>query len=179
MMIRKAYIDRSGENRFWLLRDWAHGDVAKAITFVMLNPSIADSEVDDPTIRKCIGFAQRLGYGRMYVVNLFSLRATNPQELRFRSGRVLSNLAAIRSRLQVADGVVFAWGASILQAPPDPRARALRCLAEIAVELDVEPWCLGISKDGHPRHPLMLPYSAKLEMWQGYDQPEWSFLRVA
>jgi hypothetical protein len=175
-MIRKAYIDRAGENRFWLLRDW-HG--LRTITFVMLNPSVADGEVDDPTIRKCIGFAQRLGYGRMYVVNLFSLRATDPKELRHRTGRVLSNIAAVRARLQDTDAVVFAWGASILQVPPDPRARSLRWLAEASDELDVEPWCLGMSKDGHPRRPLMLPYSAQLEMWRGYDGPEWSFLRLA
>jgi hypothetical protein len=145
----------------------------------MLNPSIADDRIDDPTIRKCIGFATRLGYGRMYVVNLFSVRATDPQELRHRVGRVLSNIAAVRSRLEVADAVVFAWGASILHAPPDPRTRALRWLAEASDELDVEPWCLGVSKEGHPRHPLMLPYTTKLEMWPGYDDPEWSFLRVA
>jgi hypothetical protein len=175
-MIRRAHIDRSGENRFWLLRDW---NGLRTITFVMLNPSVADHTIDDPTIRKCIGFAQRLGYGRMYVVNLFSLRATDPKELRLRTGRVLSNIAAIQSRLQVADGVVFAWGASIVQAPPDARVRALRCLAEITEALDVEPWCLGTSKDGHPRHPLMLPYATKLEMWRGYETAEWSFLRVA
>lgn len=151
----------------------------KTLTIVMLNPSKADDEIDDPTVRKCVGFGQRLGYGRMYVVNLFSLRATDPTELRHRSGRVLSNIAAVRSRLRVADGVVFAWGASILHAPPDPRARALRGLAEVADELDVEPWCLGVSKEGHPRHPLMLPYTTPLEMWPGYSTPEWSFLRVA
>lgn len=176
-MIRKAFIDRSGENRFWLLREWSKD--GRTITFVMLNPSTADGEVDDPTIRKCIGFAQRLGYGRMYVVNLFSLRATNPQELQHRVGRVLSNLAAVRSRLATSDGVVFAWGASVERALPDARARALRWLAAVCDELDVEPWCLGTSRDGHPRHPLMLSYTTKLEMWQGYDVPEWSFLRVA
>lgn len=178
-MIRRAYIDRAGENRFWLLRDWSHGSPTRTLTYVMLNPSKADAEVDDPTVRKCIGFAQRLGYRRMYVVNLFSWRATDPQELRFRVGRVLSNVAAIRARLEGTDAVLFAWGASILQAPQDARARALRLLAEVSDELDVEPWCLGVSKDGHPRHPLMLPYTTKLEMWPGYAGPEWSFLRVA
>jgi hypothetical protein len=177
-MIRRAYIDRSGENRFWLLRDWTSGRLPRTVVWVMLNPSTADGTIDDPTVRKCIGFAQRLGYNRMYVVNLFSLRATDPRELHNRVGRLLANIAAVRSRLEGADAVVFAWGASIVHAPFDPPSKAVRWLAAATEELDVEPWCLGVSKEGHPRHPLMLSYDAKLKMWRGYDTPEWAFLRA-
>jgi hypothetical protein len=175
-MIRQAHIE--GENRFWLLRDWTHGDrCAKTLTFVMLNPSTADGKLDDPTIRKCVGFATKLGYGRMYVVNLFSKRATDPIELRFGVGRWMTNLMCLRTRLLTSERVVFAWGASVMQAQPDPRGRALRGLADIVGENKIAPMCLGISKSGHPRHPLMLPYSTRLELWKGYNEPEWAFLK--
>jgi hypothetical protein len=143
----------------------------------MLNPSIADGVQDDPTIRKCIGFATKLGYERMYVVNLFSKRATEPAELRNGVGRWMTNLVAVRARLSASDAVVFAWGASVMKAEPDPRARALRSLAGVVEETGVRPLCLGTSKDGHPRHPLMLPYTAKLKPWKGYDVTEWAFLK--
>ncbi len=174
-MIRRAHIE--GANRFWLLRDWSLDVRARTLTYVMLNPSTADGTKDDPTIRKCIGFATKLGYERMYVVNLFSKRATQPDELRNGVGRWITNLMAVRTRLSASDTVVFAWGASVMKAEPDPRKRALRSLAEVTKELGVEPLCLGISKDGHPRHPLMLPYTTRLKRWKGYDVTEWSFLK--
>lgn len=174
-MIRQAFVE--GADRFWLLRDWSEGRCAKTLTYVMLNPSTADGKQDDPTIRKCVGFAQKLGYARMYVVNLFSKRATDPIELRHGVGRWMTNLMAIRTQLANADGVVFAWGASVMQAPPDPRGRALRGLAGIVEGQRIEPMCLGVSQSGHPRHPLMLPYATELAPWKGYDAPEWRFLK--
>jgi hypothetical protein len=184
-MIRRAHID--GENRFWLLRDWSqshycewHGHrccrCVRTLTYVMLNPSKADDVQDDPTIRKCVGFATRLGYERMYVVNLFSKRATNPIELQVGVGRRRTNLVAVQRRLLASDTVVFAWGASVMQAPPAPRARALRSLAGVVEQLDVRPLCLGATKDGHPRHPVRLSYTTQLEPWKGYNVPEWAFL---
>lgn len=174
-MIRKAHVE--GENRFWLLRDWSNGVRVPTLTYVMLNPSTADDKQDDHTVRKCVGFATALGYGRMYVVNLFSKRATDPGELRFGVGRWMTNLTCIRTRLLDSDGVVFAWGSSVMRAQPDPRARALRGLAGIVSEVEVKPMCFGVSREGHPRHPLMLPYTTELESWKGYDVPEWSFLK--
>lgn len=177
-MIREAFIE--GENRFWLLRDWANGDLyAKTLTFVMLNPSTADAVQDDHTVRKCVGFATKLGYGRMYVVNLFSKRATDPAELRFGVGRWMTNQTCVRSCFLTSDGVVFAWGASLVHADPDARSRSLRGLAGLVREHGIEPMCFGVSQDGHPRHPLMLPYTTQLEPWKGYDAPEWSVLKKA
>jgi hypothetical protein len=175
-MIRKAMV--KGDDRFWLLRDWSRRDdlKAKAMTFVMLNPSTADDQVDDPTIRKCIGFAERAGYQRIYVVNLFSVRATDPRELRHGVGHWMTNMLSVR-RLLDSECVVFAWGTSLLHAPVPAREYALGWLAEATAELAVEPMCLGVSKDGHPRHPLMLPYTTPLSPWTGYDVPQWAFLR--
>lgn len=174
-MIRQALIE--GENRFWLFRDWVNSKGAKTLTYVMLNPSTANGLKDDHTIRKCIGFATKLGYGRMYVANLFSKRATDASELRFGVGRWITNQTSTRTCLLASDAVVFAWGASVVHAHADARARALRGLAGLVRELDIEPMCFGVSKDGHPRHPLMLPYSTRLEPWKGYEVPEWAFLK--
>lgn len=180
-MLRNAEVTVT--DRFWLLRDWSapiakdFPSVCDSITFVMLNPSTADARADDPTIRKCIGFATRLGYSRMHVVNLFSFRATDPRELRANYGNEMRNAIHVRKRIMSAERVVFAWGTAVEFAPEDVRARALLSLAITTKDSGILPWCLGESKSGHPRHPLMLSYTATLTPWKGYDVPEWAFLR--
>ena len=77
-MKRSAEISECGKYRWWLRRRWADGPV---VCFVMLNPSTADAEQDDPTIRRCIGFAQAWGCGALEVRNLFPFRATNPADM--------------------------------------------------------------------------------------------------
>ena len=72
------------------------------LLFVMLNPSTADAETDDPTLRRCIGYSRAWGYGGLAVVNLFGLRTTDPRELRRHADPVGRRnddyvLAAIRS----------------------------------------------------------------------------------
>lgn len=74
-----AIISEDGRYRYCLTRVW---DPKKPILyFVMLNPSTADADEDDHTIRKCVGFANYNGFGGIFVVNLFALRATDPQEM--------------------------------------------------------------------------------------------------
>jgi len=110
---------------------------------VMLNPSTATQEQDDPTIRRCIGFARRWGYVRLEVVNLFAWRATRPKDLP-RSWDPEDD-RAIREAVVRADRVVAAWG--VHGAGP----RADEVLAMLG-PCD----CLGVTKHGHPRHPLYL-----------------------
>ena len=85
------------------------------VTFVMLNPSTADETQDDPTIRRCIGFADRRAYNWLFVVNLSPLRATNPKELLAAGSepdRVWdTNMACIQEAATKSDLVVAAWGA--------------------------------------------------------------------
>lgn len=110
---RNAELSPCGLYRYWLWRKWSDG--GKRVTFVMLNPSTADALMDDPTIRKCVGFAKRLGFDELFVVNLFAYRATEPKELqrvgwRIAEGPANDNHTATACML--ASLVIAAWGAT-------------------------------------------------------------------
>lgn len=80
-MERYASISECNRYRWWLRRVWdarllSDGRIANEVNFVMLNPSTADAEVDDPTIRRCIGFAKAWGFAALTVTNLYALRGT-------------------------------------------------------------------------------------------------------
>lgn len=133
--------------------------------FVMLNPSTADSEMDDPTIRKCRGFASRWNYDAFTVVNLYAYRATKPADLWQAEKNGIDivgpeNDHTINDALfeqEHADGlVVAAWG---------NHAKPLR-----VKEFSNKRWahdlqCLGKNKNGSPKHPLMVPYEITLDWW--------------
>jgi len=132
--------------RYTLTRAWTS---ATRMRFIMLNPSTADQTVDDPTIRRCVGFAKREGFGGIEVVNLFALRATDPAVLRAHPDPVgPDNDHAICRVLQETDFVVAAWGAHPYAMP---RAREV---LRIVREVRVIPMCFGVTKGRSPRHPL-------------------------
>jgi hypothetical protein len=123
----------------------------------MLNPSKADAEADDPTIRRCLRFARDLGFGSIDVTNLFAWRATDPGELARASDAVgPENDRHILEAAGAAGMVVCAWGAF-----PAARPRAgavVRLLRSASVKLHVLGWT---TTPGVPRHPLFLPASAR------------------
>lgn len=138
--------------RFRLGREWLTGQ--GEVLFVMLNPSTADAEVDDPTIRRCIGFAQRWGFQRLTVGNLFAWRATDPKELKRVDDPVgLENDYHLTEMSMAAEVTIAAWGVHGLY-----RDRAQEVLPFLC---DVEH--LGLTKDGYPKHPLYLPNDARRE----------------
>jgi hypothetical protein len=165
----KAVLSDCGTYRYALWRDipqqllseeeipdgpWYQAD--DTVLFVMLNPSTADASQDDPTIRKCIGFAKGWGFGSLAVANLYAYRATQPHEL----GRADDPIGPenddwIVTLANEADCIIAAWGASPYAAPE--RAREV---VEI-LDHDTGVHCLGLTKDGHPCHPLMLPYTTE------------------
>lgn len=158
-MVREADISDDSRYRYTLLRRWTVG--GPAATFVMLNPSTADAEQDDPTIRRCIGYARAWGMSAVRVVNLYALRATNPRELWQAADPVgPSNDAAIASCALVAahfgHPIVAAWGA---------HARPDRVAAVLALPGMERLHSLGVTKAGQPRHPLYLPAAATLRPW--------------
>lgn len=152
---RAATISPDGIYRYDLVRHWPWP--GKLLMWVMLNPSKADAAVDDPTIRKCMGFARRWGYRGIVVVNLFALRATNPTELVGHPHPIgPDNDQTIRGWAtdpQVG-AVVEAWGADPMAAYRGVVGRTLRDLRP-----DDPPFCLGSTKSGAPCHPCRLPYS--------------------
>lgn len=151
---RGAVFDASGAYRYRLTRTW---DAAGSpVVFIMLNPSTADALRDDPTIRRCVGFARQWGFGALEVVNLFAYRATAPRDLRAAAEPVGPEndqyllRAARRGRC-----VVAAWGTSGCYMARDDAV--LRLLART-----VDLYCLGATRCGCPRHPLYVPRCARL-----------------
>lgn len=142
-----------------LKRGIGHGYERRRVLFVMLNPSTADMMRDDPTIRKCKGFADRWGYRELEVANLFAYRATDPRALAKADDPVgPDNDGAIRFTMSQADEIVVAWGRSC---PRNLRSRT-HVVAALLATSGKPVRCLGTTQDGQPRHPLMLAYETPL-----------------
>lgn len=142
-----AEISECGKFRWWLQRRWGYGPT---VCFVMLNPSIADAEQDDNTIRRCIAYAQAWGFAALDVRNLYPFRATKPKDLRA-AMKVLDVTGGARGahelRAAMSGGLVIAaWGAHATNA-------AGRRFTELTWPKPL--WCLGLTRDGKPLHPLM------------------------
>lgn len=131
--------------------------------FVMLNPSTADHTKDDPTIRRCIGFAKREGCTSLTVVNLFALRATNPEELRKHHDPFgpdnAKHLAEQISQHRTTGYIVAAWGSNPLAARYEPLFVWRKTL------LDAGALCLGMTAEDGPRHPLYVKNTQPLMRW--------------
>jgi hypothetical protein len=140
--------------RYTLVRRW--DDRLPSVMFVGLNPSTADETLDDPTIRRCIGFAKSWGYGALVMTNLFAFRSTDPRAMASADDPIGNpfNDVSIERIAQLVDLTVVAWGSYGDRAP----ARVGQVLALIG---DV--YCLGVTKSGQPRHPLYLRRDAALE----------------
>lgn len=159
-MHRDAVISDCGTFRYRLTRVW---DAAlPKLLFVMLNPSTADDQKNDPTVTKCIGFATRLGYGGVTIVNLFAFRATDPVNLRlggYQTGP--ENNRYIREAMSTHRSVVFAWGS--MKSMARASAMQIGTVRAIAKQYERTPMALRMS-NGSPHHPLMLPYSCTAQM---------------
>lgn len=146
--------------RYRLWREW--GDPAQRVAFVMLNPSTADEQEDDATIRRCIDFAKRWGAGALDVVNLFAWRSTDPADLLMRSEDIVGedNNAHILLVGSKATRVVMAWGQhERLGALLPMRALEVEGLLRAVITSPRELGTLGRNKNGkgQPKHPLYLP----------------------
>lgn len=156
-----AIISECGHYRYRLERTFDGAPESGVVAFIMVNPSTADAEQDDPTIRRCITFAKRQGARKLLVGNLFAFRATDVKELPWPGAIGPDNDKHLADICQAADIVIAAWGpTSKLRIP------VLRTRWKYVVKLVGKPLhCLGTAKDGQPRHPLMLRADAPLELW--------------
>ena len=148
-----------GTYRYALWRAWAEGIRA---LWIMLNPSTADAESDDPTIRRCISYTRAWGWSGLVVVNLFALRSSDPDVLLGHVAPVgdLNDWIIDQLAMQTAGPVVCAWGVP----HPELEDRAIQVASRIALK-GHKLRCLGRSKDGWPRHPLYVKRDQPLEVW--------------
>lgn len=151
---RHADLSADRMYRYRLSRTWADGPRA---TFIMLNPSTADERADDPTLRRCIGFARRWGFGGLIVVNLYALRATRPADLWTAADPVgTENDRYLAGASETRGLLVAAWGA---------HAKRERVREVMALPGFEQLMCLRTTKQGHPSHPLYLPQSLMPVSW--------------
>lgn len=162
-MQRGAVLSADQAFRYLLWRDWSDDLFApiRSVVFIMLNPSTADAMVDDPTIRRCIGFARSWNCNALYVVNLFALRATKPVDL-IRSmkatglvGDPANDLVIVSLLMDRGDDLVICgWGEDgALMGRGDEMVAWLKIL-------DVKPMALRVNESGMPGHPLYIPADA-------------------
>jgi hypothetical protein len=154
---RIATISKCGKYRYWLERQWSeHGDF---LNWIMLNPSTADANCDDPTVRKCCSFAKRWGYSGIHITNLFAYRVTDPRLLLqlFRSGTDIigpENGMFVEAGVYSAPRTVIAWGATDF---------ANQLGFQVLQKFDPANFCaLGFNQNGSPKHPLYVPLAAPL-----------------
>jgi hypothetical protein len=162
---RSAVVSRCGVYRYSLVREWSERSDTRLL-FVMLNPSVADGTVDDPTVRRCIGFARLRGHGSLEIVNLYAYRATDPGVLKRARAAGFDvvgpeNADHVAAAVARAERIVAAWGglSESVGGVSNDAARA----ALAAHGRDV--WCLGTTRDGAPLHPLRLAAATPLVLF--------------
>lgn len=149
--------------RYRLGRAWGSGE---RMAWIMLNPSTADAKLDDPTIRRCMGFARREGYDGIEVINLFAWRATDPKNLQeaMASGIDIEGPENARHWDDVLTDhgigmIIAAWGAAI--------GGAVLRRRTLLDEWFTGGWyCLGTTAAGAPRHPLYVKGDTEFVQWR-------------
>ncbi|MEM6384773.1 MAG: DUF1643 domain-containing protein [Pseudomonadota bacterium] len=155
---REAVYSDCERYRYRLTVSW--DERAPRLLYVMLNPSKATELVNDPTIERCERRARQLGYGAFGVANLFGLRETSPARLKSaRAPEGPHNMRAIDDSVAWSDSVLAAWGVHGTHRAQG--AKVLKRLRTCGAPL----LHLGLTKEGHPRHPLYIPYKIKPEPW--------------
>jgi hypothetical protein len=150
-VLRTADLSPDGRYRYRLTRMWDGG--ARLVNWIMLNPSTADATQDDPTIRRCIGFAKQWGYDGIIVTNLYAFRAADPREL-FRASEPVGgavNYERILGAAQAAELVVAAWGAH-----PKAKDRG-RLILNALRRQGHAVHCIAMTMSRSPVHPLYQP----------------------
>lgn len=154
-----AVLSDCGRYRYRLTRTIGPG--RRSICWIMLNPSTADADADDPTIRKVVGFSRRWSYDRIVVVNLFAWRATKPRELARAEDPIgPENDSHIGSAVIDADLVVAAWG---VEGSHLISGRAFHVTHRLLAAVDMH--VIGTTTNGSPGHPLMPAYTPAPQPW--------------
>ena len=153
-----------GQYRYTLRRDFLTG--TNKVAFVMLNPSTADAQLDDPTTRRAIAFAQRFDCRQYLAVNLFALRSTDPKGLKAVDDPVgPKNDEYLLAAAKWADEMIVAWGVG---------GNYLGCDKQVIEMLNGRHlWCLGRTMHGHPLFPLYLAKARAFEQFTDASQQDY------
>ncbi len=162
MINRSAVVSPCSRYRYTLDRWWGR---VNTVVFIMLNPSTADADLDDATIRRCMGFARGWWFTGITVVNLFAFRSTNPLDLkRVRDPIGPENNEYIERAVSPRSLCVAAWGNH--GTLHDRDMDVTKQLRRSGIDL----WTFGLTKAGCPRHPLYQPSAAELVRYNGRKQ---------
>lgn len=149
-VVRQAHFSRCKQYRYHLSRRWNDGEQC---IFVGLNPSTADTEIDDATTRKCMLLAKNWGFSGFELVNLFALRSRDPSALKFAADPVgIHNDRWLKQTLHQDKLIVACWG----------NGGTLFQRERIIKGMHIRLHCLGTTKSGQPKHPLYLSLSTPL-----------------
>ena len=149
-MEKSAILSADRKYRYVLTRIW--DETKPTVVFIGLNPSIADEETDDQTIRKCIGYAKRWGYGKLIMVNLFAFRSTDPSLLKKVEDPIgPDNDSYIQKCMSESNLVIACWG----------NHGSFNNRSQEVYDLVKSLYCLDINKSGEPKHPLYIKRDIK------------------
>jgi hypothetical protein len=157
---RSAIFSICGKYRYHLDIELVdNASVSPCINFVMLNPSTADAFKNDPTVERCCRRAIAGGYGRVIITNLFAYRSTDPSALLdVDDPEGPFNQLYLEIARCFCHTRVFGWGSNV---DKSTRLRSVSDRVSTPIGYAVN-YCLGMTKSGHPRHPLYVPYSQGL-----------------
>lgn len=157
-----ARLSIDGRYRYYLTRYWDRiTDPVERVTWVMLNPSTADANVNDQTIKRCMFYSRTWGYKGIAVVNIFALRATEPKVLITDLDPVGPlNDEHVFHWVEMSGLVMAAWGASW------PLAHRQRVIDVATKLVPHDPHCLGVTASGQPRHPSRLGNELRPVEWK-------------
>jgi len=156
-MISDAKFSKNRIYRYWLKRVW--DSTRPVIIFIGLNPSTADEKKNDATIRRCIGFAKRWGYGGIIMLNLFAYRATDPDDMKDRVNPTGKRNDEFIKKICLAYPdvpIVLCWGNH------GKHLVRARHVLDVLKPFRKRIRCLGMTKDGQPKHPLRLSASTPM-----------------
>lgn len=149
-IIRNAVFSPCRTYRYELARYWQSG--SQICNFILLNPSKADAQTDDATVRRCIRYAHDWGYAGLVITNLFAFRSTDPRQLKMCPDPFgPENYDYLRSAAYAAGVVVCGWGEH--GRLHDWGQEILELLQDMGIRLHA----LRLTAGGHPHHPLRLP----------------------
>ena len=155
---RRASFSKCYRYRYRLSRVWRNPHQPKTALFVGLNPSTADALSDDPTLRRIVNLADTWGFDGVAVANIFAWRCTDPDNLPRDMALAVGpqNNRAIRQLASRAEKTFVCWGNRC----PLERERVVTRL------LPAPLYCLGLTRQGRPRHPLYVPASTQARLWE-------------